>query len=74
MVGAKCEAEIITIFHKLICFYHIPGMNAFFNVSLLDLDFNSESLTAFKVVSKQMCLIDISIAVVINTVADFQCK
>ena len=49
-------------------------MNAFFNVSLLDLDFNSESLTAFKVVSKQMCLIDISIAVVINTVADFQCK
>ena len=40
MVGAKCEAEIVTISTDFSCFFDMPRMNAFyFNFSLLDLDF-----------------------------------
>ena len=55
-------------FHILQVF-HVSRMNAFFNFLLLDLDSCLEglSLAAFKVVSKRLCLIVISIVVVIKS-------
>ena len=57
-------------FHILQVFQLVTTrMNAFFNFLLLDLDSCLEglSLAAFKVVSKRLCLIVISIVVVIKS-------
>ena len=40
----------------------------YFNVSLLDFDFCFEYLTVFCVLSYSLCLIDLNIAVVINSI------